>query len=179
MFLWLFRGKNRLDLVAGLCDGILTALILAGGKLLYPDSPLDVDLSLRVASAAAVSGAFVFFMAHYAELRGELVHAERQLTLLSHGHFAATRLGRAVLRDAFGGALVASGCTFLGALIPLLTATIPSTPAWLGVAVAIGALALLGTFLAKAVYGQPFRWALGLVLAGLLITFIGLQIRII
>ena len=171
--------KNRLDLVAGLCDGILTALILAGGSLLHHGSSMSLDLSLRVAVAAAASGAFIFFVAHYAELRSELVHAERQLNLLEHGRFATTRLGRAVLKESFIGALIASICTFVGALIPMLASMIPSAPVWLGVAVAITSLAVLGFLLARAVYGKPMRWALCLGVAGVLVAFIGLQLRIV
>jgi hypothetical protein len=69
-FSWLLSSRNRLDLVAGLSDGILTALTLAAGKLLGPEAAMSPGLALRVALAAAVSGAFVFFVAHYAVLRG-------------------------------------------------------------------------------------------------------------
>jgi predicted membrane protein (TIGR00267 family) len=172
-------AKNRLDLVAGLSDGILTSLILAGGTLFDPESSMSLGLSLRVAVAAAVAGAFVFFVAHYAELRSELVNAERQLNLLSHGRFAASRLGQAVLRESLVGAMIASVCTFIGALIPLLASMIPTGPAWLGVAVAIAALALLGFLLGRAVYGNPIRWALGLILAGAFVAGIGMKLRIV
>ncbi|WP_213069428.1 hypothetical protein [Methylomicrobium album] len=92
--------KHRLDLVAGWRDGILTALTLASGRLLDADTPIDAGLALRVATAAAVSGGFILFVAHYAELRSELIHAERQLNLRSHGCLAATRLGRMALYNA-------------------------------------------------------------------------------
>jgi predicted membrane protein (TIGR00267 family) len=134
---------------------------------------------LRVAAAAAVAGAFVFFVAHYAELRSELVHAERQLNLLSHGRFAASRLGQAVLRESFVGAMIASLCTFIGALIPLLASMIPSGPTWLGGVVAVAALALLGFLLGRAVYGNPARWALGLAVAGVLVAYLGMKLRIV
>jgi predicted membrane protein (TIGR00267 family) len=172
-------AKNRLDLVAGLCDGILTALILASGTLFHPESSMSLGLSLRVATAAAVAGAFVFFVAHYAELRSELVRAERQLNLLSRGRFAATRLGQAVLRESFIGAMIASVCTFVGALIPLLASMAPSGPVWLGAAVGIATLALLGFILGRTVYGKPSRWALGLAVAGTLVACIGMQLRIV
>jgi len=80
---------------------------------------------------------------------GELVRAERQLNLLSQGRFASTRLGRAVLRDAFSGALIVSICSFLGVLIPLMASALLQTPTWLGIATAIGTLALLGIFLGQ------------------------------
>jgi hypothetical protein len=107
---WLLGPKHRLDLVAGLCDGVLTALTLASGKLLNTNEPIDYSLALRVAAAAALTGGFILFAAHYAELRGELVEAERQLNLRSHGRFASTRLGRVVLYEAITGSLIAGYC---------------------------------------------------------------------
>jgi len=175
---WLSQTEHRLDLVAGLCDGILTALILAAGKLLTGGDSVTVSLALRVAAAATLTGGFAFFVARYADLRSELVRAERQLNLMSHGRFASTRLGRAVLRDAWLGALIISICSFFGAMLPLMISAILPRPTWLGVAVAIGTLALLGIFLAKAVYGSPARWALVLAIAGALLSLIGVKLEI-
>jgi len=178
IFAWLSQPEHRLDVVAGLSDGILTALILSAGKLLNSGETMSVGLALRVATVAILTGGFAFFVAHYADLRSELVRAERQLNLLSHGRFASTRLGRAALHDAFIGALIVSICSFLGALIPLIASALMPRPTWLGIAIAIGTLALLGIFLAKAVYGSPVRWALVLVVAGALLSFIGVKLEI-
>jgi predicted membrane protein (TIGR00267 family) len=172
-------AKSRLNLVAGLCDGILTALILAGATIFHPGSSMSLALSLRIAAAAAMPGAFIFFVAHYAELRRELVDAERQLNILEHGLFATSKLGGTVLRESLGRALIGSVSTFIGALIPLLASMIPRSPAWLGGPVAIAALALLGFFLGRAAYGNPARWALGLAAAGVLVGYFGMKLRIV
>jgi predicted membrane protein (TIGR00267 family) len=171
--------KHRLDLVAGLCDGILTALILAGGTLLQAESSMSLGLALRIAAAASVAGAFIFFVAHYADLRKELVDAERQLNVLEHGRFASTRLGKAVLWDALVSALINSMCSFIGALIPLLASMIPAGPAWLGGAVALAALVLLGFLLGRAAYGSALSWAVGLGVAGVIVAYIGMKLRIV
>jgi len=60
----------------------------------------------------ALSGAFVFFIAEYARVRDELVHAERQLNLTSHGRFAASRLGQTVFRETLRKMVTASVCGF-------------------------------------------------------------------
>jgi predicted membrane protein (TIGR00267 family) len=175
---WLLKPQHRLDLVAGLCDGILTALTLAAGKLLSANDPISIGLALRVATAAAVSGGFILFVAHYAELRGELVQAERQLNLLSRGHLATTRLGRAVLSEAVTGALIAAGCSFCGALLPLLVgAFLPGIP-WFAIGVALGALAVLGGALGKVVYGSPLGWSIALLLGGLVLSYVGMRLKI-
>lgn len=169
----LFDARHRLDLVAGLSDGILTALTLGAGHLRPGSEPMEPGLALRVAVAAALSGAFIFFVAHYAEQRGELAEAERQLNLTSHGPLATSNLGRAALYEAMGQSAIASGCTFCGALLPLLLSAWLPRPRWLGAAVALAALCLLGYFLARAVYGHPARWMASLVAGGVALAALG------
>ena len=174
----LFDARRRLDLVAGLSDGILTALTLGAGHMLPGSSPMSVSLALRVACAGAVSGAFVFFVAHYAERRGELVEAERQLNLTSHGRLATSRLGRAAIKEAAIQAAIASGCSFCGASLPLLVSALIPQPRWLGVLVALMVLCLLGYFLAHTVYGHALRWMAGLLLGGIALTLLGVWLDI-
>ena len=172
------RPAYRLDLVAGLVDGILTALTLGAGHMLSDATPATPGLALRVASAAAVSGALVFLVAHYADLRGELVEAERQLNLARHGRFATSRLGRAVLRESLAKAATASACTFAGALLPMLVGAIGGLPRWTPIAVSIVALCLLGGLLARAVFGRPVYWMLALGAAGGVLAWLGAQLKI-
>jgi Uncharacterized membrane protein len=169
----------RLDLVAGLTDGILTALTLGAGHMFLSGSQITVGLAFRVAFAAAISGAFIFLVAHYADLRGELVEAERQLNLTSHGKLAASQLGRAAFFDAVIKAMVASLCTFAGALLPMLVGALIARPRWLPMAVSLAALSLLGFFLARTVWGRPWRWMLALVLAGVVLTYLGAKLKIV
>lgn len=58
---WLAR--NRLDRVAGFCDSIITALVLAGRSTFQGGASLEAGLAVRLAIAATVSGAFVFLVA--------------------------------------------------------------------------------------------------------------------
>ena len=61
----------------------------------------------------------------------------------------------------------------------MLASMSPHAPTWLGVVVAITVLALLGFLLGRAVYGNPTRWALGLAVAGVLVAYIGMKLRIV
>lgn len=62
--------NNRLDIVAGLIDGILNALTLAAGRLIHTGGEgATQSLALRVSVAAGATTIFVFFVAHYAQLR--------------------------------------------------------------------------------------------------------------
>jgi hypothetical protein len=89
--------NNRLDVVAGLIDGMLNALALAAGRLLHAGGEgVTISLALRVSVAAGATTIFVFFVAHYAQLRLELVRHERELNFTTHGRLAATSLGRRV-----------------------------------------------------------------------------------
>ncbi len=165
--------------MTGFADGILTALTFTAGHLLRGSGPAGVGLALRIALAAALSGAFVSFAAHYARLRGELVRAERQLNLSTRGRLAATNLGRAVRREALRSALVSSACALLGAALPLLVDAALPAPGWLPVASGIVALALLGAAIGYATYGSPASWALGLAGAGLALTVLGVALHIV
>jgi VIT1/CCC1 family predicted Fe2+/Mn2+ transporter len=136
-------------------------------------------LALRIAAASCFAGIFVFFTAEYSKFRGELVHAERQLSLTSHYRLVATRLGRAVFLDSLAEAGLSSVCNFAGALLPLVIGSILPGPPWLGVTVAIIALGLLGTLIATSVRGNPFRWVLRLMGAGGLLTFAGVHLHVV
>jgi predicted membrane protein (TIGR00267 family) len=176
----LFRPENLFAAVVGLMDGVLTALTLAAGKILAGSSAsLTVSLALRIAVGAAVSGAFIFYVAEYARLRKEIVQAEQHLSLRSRGRLAVSHLGRAVMKDAARGALISCALNFLGALCPLLPAALWPQAPWIALIVALGALALLGAGLARVVYGRPLAWAAALALAGLGLVFVGIQIHIV
>jgi predicted membrane protein (TIGR00267 family) len=127
--------------VIGPVDGILTALTLAAGRILTPDQPIDISLALRIALAASLSGGFVFFVAEYARLRGELVHAARHLNLASTGRLATSHLGQEVLRESVLGTVIAAATGFGGALLPLILGAAFSTISWMTIAIAIAVLA--------------------------------------
>ena len=121
------QARALFPLVIGPVDGILTALTLAAGRILTPDQPIDISLALRIALAASLSGGFVFFVAEYARLRGELVHAARHLNLASTGRLATSRLGQEVLRESVLGTVIAAATGFGGALLPLILGPVFST----------------------------------------------------
>ncbi|MCZ2076237.1 MAG: hypothetical protein LC130_14695 [Bryobacterales bacterium] len=175
----LLRREYAFALVVGVCDGILTALTLAAGRVISSQEPLRIQLALRIATASALAGTFVFFTAEYSKLRGELVHAERELSLTEHGRLAASRLGRAVLKEGLEKAGLSSVCNFAGALFPLALGAILPGPAWLAIAAAIIALGLLGTAIAHSVHGNHFRWAIGLMAAGGILTLAGLHLHVV
>lgn len=175
----LSRKVTLLPVVLGLCDGLLTTLVLAAGRLTKAGQPITLSLAFRIAAVTFLSGAFVFFVARYAELRGELRHAERQLTLGSNGHLATGALGRAVRKEAMLAATVSSSAAFLGALIPLLSAALTPNVRWTSVLVTLAALALMGLGVARSVHGKPTSWIAGLVLGGVLMTVLGVLLRVV
>ncbi|MDT7935313.1 MAG: hypothetical protein RQ833_12050 [Sphingomonadaceae bacterium] len=174
---WIASSRNRLDIVAGLVDGILNALTLAAGKLLKGGGA-DLSLVVRVATATALTTVFVFFMAHYAEERAELARAEKQLNLTSHGKLAASRLGRRALLEALGGALLASASGLGGAVLSLTLCIWFPEPRWLGLLGDILLLGVLGTVLAKSFHGSALFWALAIMAGGAVLTFVGVKIDV-
>jgi predicted membrane protein (TIGR00267 family) len=175
---WLHARHNRLDIVAGLIDGILTALTLAAAKILHVGS-LTLGLAGKVGAFSACTTIFVFFVAHYTEFRTELVRSERELNLLSHGRLATTQLGRQVLREAAAGAAVASICSLLGAMLPLLLALMfPGTPL-VGLALTVLLLGVLGALLAWSTFGSPMAWAIAMMAGGIILAAIGVKLDIV
>jgi VIT1/CCC1 family predicted Fe2+/Mn2+ transporter len=176
---WLFWREHVFALVIGLLDGVLTAVTFAAAKIVVSFEPISLPLALRLATAAALTGGFVFFVAEYARLRGELVHAERHLNLTSHGRLATTQLGQAVFREALEGALLSGACGFVGALVPLLSGAVLPGPRWLAPLVAVLTLGLVGLGLAFAIHGNLARWALVLMIAGTILTTIGVSLHVV
>ncbi len=170
--------KARLDITAGAVDGILNALILASGRLLNPGAGADFNLAWRVGVATAVTSLFVFFVAHYAELRAEIVRAEKELNLLAHGKLAETTLGRRAVLDASVGASVAAFCGLIGAMVPLLLCHLIPQPPWAGIALTLALLSALGIGLAKSAHGRVVYWCVALLIGGIAITWLGSKLDI-
>lgn len=172
-----FNRTQTFAIVVGLTDGILTALTLASGHLMTGTKP-TIELSFRIALGSAICGVFVFFTAEYARLRGELIHAERQLNLSSRGQFVTSQLGRQVRADAFASAFISSSANFLGALFPLCVGSFLPGPALLAVVPSIVALGLLGMSLAHIVRGSATIWIAALVASGIALSIIGVWLHI-
>lgn len=174
-----FDGRRRLDVFAGLVDGVLNALTLAAARLLRSDGGATLALAARVGAAAALTSLFVFFVAHYAEMRADLLRAERELNLSGRGRLAASALGREVLREAATGAMIASICSLAGAVIPLLLESILPGPHWFGLGVTIALLGVLGAAMAGSFHGRMLPWGCGVALGGIALTAIGLRLHLV
>lgn len=172
------RQGALLAATMGVTDGILTALTLAAGLLTSKAAGVTVSLAMRVAGAAFFSGAFVYFVSKYAQFRQELAHAEQELSLMAHGKLAMTRLGKTILREAAAATFISSVAAFLGALCPLLVATLFPHDHWASVVASLIALGLLGVILARVLYGNMLRWSLALIIGGILMTGIGMRLEI-
>jgi VIT1/CCC1 family predicted Fe2+/Mn2+ transporter len=121
----------------------------------------------------------VFFIAHYAQLRLDLIRHERQLNFTKHGKLAATRLGRRVFLESLVKAMLASGFSLVGALLPLFLWAITPSQAWLGLVITIVALSGLGALLARTIYGSPLVWGVGLLVVGIVLALVGMQLNLV
>lgn len=175
----LATAQNRLDVVAGFVDGILNALTLTSSLLLNPGHGATWTLAMRVGVASASTTAFVFFVAHVAQLRAQLIESEKQLNLTRRGRLAMTNLGRQVRREALAGAMVAAGCSLFGAGLPLmLSALLPGLPI-VSVSLTVLLLGVLGVLLALSISGSPLIWASTLMSGGVVMTFVGVKLRLV
>jgi hypothetical protein len=168
-----------MPLVLGLSDGILNALILTSGVLLHGDRGVTWVFAIEVGCVAFGTAAFTVFVSEYAELRSRLSRSTEQLNLATSGHLATTKLGRRAILLAEQSALIASTSSFLGATIPLaIAAQVPSL-SWIGVAIAIALLGVLGAALAAGVGGRWPRWVIGLIGVGIAVAAVGSRLSIV
>jgi predicted membrane protein (TIGR00267 family) len=131
-----------------------------------------------VAVASSLSGLFIFFVAQYTRLRGELVRSEKELNLTQRGQLAATRLGRAILLETLRGAFISSMFNLLGAFIPIASGLFFPAFSWLTIVFAIAILGILGGAASRFAHGNPVLWSIGLVAMGILLTFAGIELHI-
>lgn len=171
--------ENLFATVIGLMDGILTALTLAAAKIIDSTTPLTLGLTSRIAAGAAVSAACIFFVADYARLRRELVHAEQHLSLRSHGQLVVSQLGRAAIFQAARAASLSCGCSFLGASLCLLPAALRPDHPSIALLVSLFVLAILGVAVARVVHGNGVAWAAALVLVGAVLAVVGAKLHIV
>jgi VIT1/CCC1 family predicted Fe2+/Mn2+ transporter len=140
---------------------------------------LPLGLAVRVGVVALASAWFTLFVAEYAEYRLELIRAERQLMFTSSGKLAATRLGRAVIRDALTESSTAALASFVGAPFPLAMGALAPRASWMALVVSVAALGALGAVLAQRVGGRRWVWTIGLGIAGAAVTVIGVQVDLV
>lgn len=183
---WRPRRANRLRprvrwlfaTALGLSDGILNALVLASATV-SSGVGLDVALGARVGIVAFSSAVLTVFVAEYAEYRSDLMRSERQLMFTRSGRLAATSLGRAVLKDAATIAIVAAISSFVGAALPLVVGALLPGASWMALVVSVAALGGLGVLLAVHVGGRRWVWAVSLIIAGAIVTIIGVWVHLV
>lgn len=174
-----FIRQRAFAAVLGLIDGILTALTLASGRIIQADNRPTLSLALRVAIASALSGGIVFFAAELARRNYELIHAERELSLVSRGYLATTRLGHFVLLETFQTTLVVVLSNFVGALAPLLAGPMFRQFAWMPICFAIVSLGILGILIAQVTHRGRIRWAVSLMIVGTAVAGLGIWLHIV
>jgi predicted membrane protein (TIGR00267 family) len=171
-------GRALLPVALGLADGVLNALTLASASLIGNNAHVTVGLTIRISIAALTTAGFSVFVGSYAEARGGLRRAARQVNMTNEAALVDTKLGQMATRRALLEAALANASSMLGALVPLLIAAGLPGPGWIAAVVAICALGVLGVGLAWTVLGNRLLWAASLVVGGVAVTAVGLWISI-
>lgn len=175
----IFNRHQAFAAVLGVTDGVLTSLTLAAGRMIHPQNRLSGSIAVRVAIASALAGGIVFFTAEVARRNYELVHAERQLNLISRGYLATTRLGHFVLVESLEAAVIVMASNFLGALAPLLAGSIFKQYAWMPIGLAIILLGALGVSIAQVTHRGRILWATSLMVVGTTLALLGIWLHIV
>lgn len=165
-------------MVAGLVDGMLTALTLACDHFLHPGGGMSVSLACRVALAAGLPSVIVVFSAGYARQRQEILRMAYQLNLDARRQLLQSNLGRQALHGSVIAALTSGAYSFLGALLPLLAAEVLGTSAWSSVGLIILLLGALGAVIGRLTASSQTGWALALMLAGSGLAWLGIHLQL-
>jgi VIT1/CCC1 family predicted Fe2+/Mn2+ transporter len=134
--------------------------------------------ALRVSIAGALSGLFTVLVSDYARLRGELSYAARELNLQSVRPLLASSLSSKVRTQAVISALITTACSFLGSMIPLVSAAVWRVPPAAFVA-ASTSLVIIGFVLGRILGGRSLVWAVLLLFGGGLITLAGIWLDVV
>lgn len=159
------HSYNLVALLGGAVSGTMSAALLAIGALWADGTPLARPMLLTIGTVSALSSAFAFLLSHYAGLRDDLLHAERQLNLTASGRLASGILGRKILRQALHATLYAALAYLLCFGLPFLLAwPFPGLP-WLPAVITLLLIIVMALLLARVM--QARRWAtLGVVSLG-------------
>ncbi len=99
--------------------------------------------------------------------------------MTEHGKLASSRLGKIVLVESIIRAFIASLFSFLGAILPLSISTLVPIAPLFTIGFTLLILGVLGALLAFTVKGNPLIWSIGLVLAGVILTFVGISLKLV
>jgi predicted membrane protein (TIGR00267 family) len=165
--------------VTGLVEGMLTALTLASGRMLSPGDGMTPTLALRVGIAASLPTAVVFFTAEYARQRQELLRMAHQLNMVRHERLFTGRLGVLAWRESLISALASGFCSLIGALTPLIVASLVAVSGWTAIASAVACLGGLGAWIGQLTLSCRLCWALALMLAGGVLTLVGNYLQVV
>ena len=143
------RQDKKFPLLFVFIDGIVTALIVCTGKISEVENKFGINLAIRVSIGALITGGFVFFVAKYAELRGALAQAEKELCLTSSGKLVTTALGKKIIRASIGDAILCGVSIFVGTFFILLIAVVDFYPPWITFVASIVTLGISGVYFRK------------------------------
>ncbi len=162
----------------GLSDGIITTLMLISNSIIH-ESYIGTNLALRVAFGSAFVGGFSYFIAEYTRLRSEISRTSKQLVLRSPSYLIKSKIGHDILIESVAGTALSVGSGFLGSMVPLSFSIILPTYGLISIMVAIGALSIMGLGIAKSVRGSYIFWLMTMIALGVIVTYIGYNLKLV
>ncbi|AOV95789.1 hypothetical protein A9798_01720 [Edwardsiella hoshinae] len=171
------HNYNLVALLGGAVSGTMSAALLAIGTLWAGAAPLARPMLLTIGAVSVLSSAFAFLLSHYAGLRDDLLHAERQLNLTASGRLASGILGRKIWRQAWHATLYTALAYVFCFSLPFLAAWPFPQVCWLPAAITLLLIVVMALLLARVMRAR--RWAtLGVVSVGfVLCAVIGALLR--
>ena len=160
--------------VLGLIDGIILALGLGAKVLSASDVSGAFNAFINAGILAAVSNLATAYVTELHRERADLLLTERKMVISERGRLFHTALYRSAQLRTLRRAASYSVAAFAGAFVSLLPIRFVYHQPLLEILLPLLLLFALGFYLGRKTAGRSIIWGLAMVLAGVLVTVVGL-----
>lgn len=162
----------------GLVDGLITSLVITSGAIVG-HSTIGFYQSLRIAFGSSFVGAISFFIAQFSKLSKDEYRIARVLKPGSSSVKIHPSLTGKNLLDSIEGGSASLIMGFLGASIPLFSYSMLGESAIVSLLCSYSSLGVFGIYTSKISGGKSSRWLISLILLGIIMTFLGYNLKIV
>ncbi len=163
----------------GLVDGLITSLMITAYAIVY-DFPIRPETALHIAFGSSFVGSISYFIAEFSKLSKSEFRVAKALKpgIKVPQSIKKILSGRILVESVYGGS-ASFIMGFIGASIPLFSYVGFHDIDSISLGLSYLSLSLFGAYTAKVTGGSYTKWILGLIILGVLMTFIGTALRIV
>jgi predicted membrane protein (TIGR00267 family) len=160
-------------LILGLVEGTIVGLGL-GARVIFSPEPAVANAVLNAGVITSTVNLITAFFAELHQERAHLLDLERKMVISQRGYYFHTALYHAAQLRVLKGAITNSASSFAGAAVLFLSVPFIRIQPLLGLLPPLILLFVLGLYFGHQVAGNRWIWGMGMVLAGAVVTVVGL-----